>query len=296
MKKPPLLLLHGICNNANLFAAPYGLGMYLSEHFAIYPVSYPVKEHRNESWDFDFHLEHDMPLIWRHICDKTGEKPCVFGYSMGGMLAMASQATGVIDAPAVVTAASPFSFGMIPLYPPLMRTWVRISALTGYRTVPIRLLGRILCSLMAATVPSTSAFDLNLFRELIKTACVNVPVETFLQALTWAKTRKFTDRTGTVDYLQKFSQITAPVCLIYGSHDRVAPSETVEVGYHAVNAKSKALVRIPEGTHINMTAGDNASKIAAITRAWCCHDSSERDELLCQVARVDCLKKSAVME
>lgn len=278
MKKPALLLLHGICNNANLFAAPYGLGHYLSEYFTIYPVSYPIEAHRNSPWDFDFHLQHDMPVIWRQICRETGEKPYVFGYSMGGMLAMAAQATGVIDAPGVITAASPFTFAMIPLYPPLMRTWVRISSLTGYRTVPIRLLGRVLVALMAATVPGGSAFDLNLFRHLIKTACVNVPVETFLQALTWAKYRKFSDRTGQIDYLNRFSEISTPVCLIYGSDDRVAPRETVEAGFHAVSSKVKAVVGIQGGTHMNMTAGGNARKIAAITDAWCNHEDETEDQ------------------
>ncbi|GAB1353668.1 hypothetical protein MASR1M12_24060 [Erysipelotrichia bacterium] len=47
MRKPALLLLHGICNNANLFAVPSGLGMHLSEYFTLYPVSYPIEAHRN---------------------------------------------------------------------------------------------------------------------------------------------------------------------------------------------------------------------------------------------------------
>lgn len=278
-------MLHGICNNSELFSVSDGLGKYLYEHFSIYPVSYPIEMHRNQPWDFDFHLENDMPVIWERICRETGEKPYVFGYSMGGMLAMAAQATGVIDAPALVTAGSPFSFGMIPLYPPLMRTWVRIAAFTGYRTVPIKLLGRILCSLMTASVPSSSAFDLNLFRHLIKTACVNVPVETFLQALTWAKTRRFSDRTGKIDYLQKFPAITAPVCLIYGSCDRIAPAHTVEAGYHKVNAKNRALVKIPDGTHLNMTVGKNARLIAAVTGAWCKKGGDGFDVEPCFIAR-----------
>lgn len=280
MKKPPLLLLHGICNNANLFAVPDGLGNYLSGYFDLYPVSYPLPVHHDRSWDFDFHLQHDMPLIWKQVSEQAGQKPFVFGYSMGGMLAMAAQATGVIDAPAIVTAGSPFSFGMIPLYPPLMRTWVRISALTGYRTVPIKLLGRILCSFMAAAVPARAAGDLNLFRYLIRTACVNVPVETFLQALTWAKTRRFTDNTGKIEYVQRFPEINTPVCLIYGSNDRIAPERAVETGYHAVSSRCKALVGIQNGTHMNMTTGLNARKISEIAHAWCNKDEDEVDECL----------------
>lgn len=273
MKKPPLLLLHGIFNNANLFAIPgAGLGHYLSEFFTIYPISYPIEAHRNRPWDFDYHLFKDMPVIWKQVCHDAGEKPFVFGYSMGGMLAMASQSHGIIDAPGIVTAASPFSFSMMPLYPPLMRTWVKISSLTGYRTVPIKLLGRMLCAFLTAAAPGERMHDLNLFRDLVKKAVVNVPVETFLQALTWTKTRKFSDRSGTKDYLSTFVDIRTPACLIYGSNDRVAPERTVEVGYKAISSKKKAIVSIPGGTHMNMTSGKNAKIISELTRAWCCNE------------------------
>lgn len=281
MKKPALLLLHGICNNANLFAIPgHGLGHYLSEHFNIFPVNYPIEAHHDKPWDFDFHLHQDMPVIWQQVCRDAGEKPFVFGYSMGGMLAMAARALGVIDPPAIVAAASPFTFSMIPLYPPLMRTCVRLSTLTGYRTVPIKLLGRILCAVMAASAPCQAMFDLNLFRYLIKTSTVNVPVETILQTLLWTKTRKFTDRTGQNDYLKHFSEITTPACLIYGNKDRIAPENTVEVGYHAISSRYKALVKIPGGTHMNMTAGANARKISDITHAWCRGVEVDSDEYL----------------
>ena len=270
--KKPLLLLHGICNNANLFAVPdNGLGHYLSQNFDIYPVSYPVENHRNQPWDFDFHLHHDLPVIWRRVCAETGEKPFVFGYSMGGMLAMAGQAHKIIDAPAIVTAASPFNFSFIPLYPPLMKTWARFAALTGYRTVPVRLLGRILCSFLAAVRPAATMFDLNLFRHLLKTATINVPVETILQALVWTKTRKFTDRTGEFEYLSKFSEVKTPVCMIYGSKDRIAPDYSVEVGYNAVSSGRKALINIDGGTHVSMTAGEHARKISELTDCWCNH-------------------------
>lgn len=271
MTKPALLMLHGICNNANLFAIDkIGLGSYLSKYFDIYPVSYPITAHRREAWDFDFHLYKDIPAIWKQVCSEAGTKPFVFGYSMGGMLAMTAQAQGIIDAPGIVTVASPFNFGMIPIYPPLMRTWVRLSSLFGYRTVPIKLLGRMLCALFTAAAPGNKMTDLNLFRHLIKSAAVNVPVETFLQALTWSKTRKLSDRHGKKDYLPSFKNITTPVCLIYGSNDRIAPERTVEVGFKAVNSRKKAMVNIPGGTHMNMTVGKNAQLISELTRAWCC--------------------------
>ncbi len=273
MKKPPLLLLHGICNNANLFTVPdYGLGRYLAEHFDIFPVSYPIEAHRSQNWDFDFHLHNDMPVIWKNICREVGGKPFVFGYSMGGMLAVTAQAHGIIDAPAIVTAGSPFSFEMVPLYPPLMRTWVRFSRLIGYHTVPIKVLGRMLCSIFTAVSPSKKMLDLNLFRYLIKNATVNVPVETFFQSLTWSKTRNFTDRTGKINYLSRLPDVKVPTCMIYGSDDRVAPERAVEKGYLALGARKKALFRIENGTHMNMTAGPKAKLVSEIARAWCCEN------------------------
>ncbi len=270
-KKPPLLLLHGICNNSNLFSIPDGLGHHLSKYFNLFPFNYPITSHRNAPWDFDFHLHHDMPAIWQMACREAGHKPFVLGYSMGGMLSMAAQAAGIIDAPAVITAASPFKYGLIPLYPPLLRTWVRISALTGYRTVPIKVLGRVLCACLTTATPVTNRnrlADLNLFRYLIKTVAVNVPVETFLQTLTWLKKRKFTDRTGELDYLQTFHKITTPVCMIYGTHDLIAPKEAVQAGYDAVSSVKKLIISIADGTHLNMTAGHRARAIASIAETF----------------------------
>ena len=277
MKKPSLLLLHGICNNANLFAVEgHGLGPCLSKYFDIYPVSYPLAEHKDQPWDFDFHLHRDMPIIWRQVCEQAGTKPFVFGYSMGGMLAMAAQAHGVIDAPAIVTAGSPFSFPWIPIYPPLMRAWVKIASLTGYRTVPVKLGGRLLCILFAAAAPPERVPDINLFRFFLKNATVNVPVETFVQALHWMRTRKFTDRSSTINYLERFVNIRTPVCLIYGSDDRIAPQQSVDAGYTAVSSPRKAIVGIPGGTHLSMTCGSQAAAISEIANAWCCND--EEDE------------------
>ncbi|MGM0599856.1 MAG: alpha/beta fold hydrolase [Candidatus Rifleibacteriota bacterium] len=267
--RPPLLLLHGICNNSNLFSIPQGLGVYLARHFDLFPYNYPVSRHQNEAWDFDFHLQKDMPRIWKSACREAGCKPFVFGYSMGGMLAMTAQATGIIDAPAIVTAASPFKFYNLPLYPPLMRSFVRVSSLTGYRTVPIKITGRILCALLAVTSPPERTYDLNLFRFLIKNTTVNVPVETFLQALMWIKKRRFTNRDGSIDYLDYFKNIQSPACLIYGTNDRIAPEKLVKPGYDAVQAKRKLMVAISNGTHMNMTTGSKAAEIADIAASWC---------------------------
>ncbi len=276
MKKPPLLLLHGICNNANLFAVEgHGLGPYLSRFFDLYPVSYPLACHQDQPWDFDFHLNRDLGLIWQQVCAKAGEKPYVFGYSMGGMLAMAGQAHGIIDAPAIVTVGSPFSFPRIPVYPPLMRAWVKIASITGCRTVPVKLGGRLLCVLFAAAASPERMPDINLFRYMLKTATVNVPVETFVQALHWMRTRNFTDRSGSINYTERFVNIQAPVCLIYGSHDRIAPQSAVDTGYTAVSSSRKAMVGIPGGTHLNMTVGKKAEAISELVSAWCCKDAKE---------------------
>jgi pimeloyl-ACP methyl ester carboxylesterase len=261
-------MLHGICNNKNLFAIPDGLGQHLSQHFDIYPYDFPTFKNREKPWDFDFHLEHDIPQIWQSVCNEAGSEPFVFGYSMGGMLAMAAQATGKINAPAIISAASPFNFGMIPLYPPLMRTAVKLSSLTGYKTIPVRVIGRMLASAFYLSSKKRQD-DLNLFRYLVKIASVNVPVETILQALMWTKKRKFTDRTGNKDYLELFDRIKTPVCMIYGTNDRIAPKPTIEVGFDRVGSGRKLMISISDGTHLNMTCGNKAEEISSIASAWC---------------------------
>lgn len=270
--KPPLLLLHGICNNSRLFALPDGLGEHLSQFFDLYPVDYPIYEHRHKPFDFDFHLEEDLPVIWRQVCREAGQRPAVLGYSMGGMLAMTAQARKVIDAPAIVCVGSPFRFRKIPLYPTLMRWGVKMSALTGHRTMPIKPGGRVLGALFATFKPGRSAHDLALFRSLVKTACINVPVETFKQSLAWIRTTKLSNRTGTYCYLDDFHRIKSPTCFIYGSRDRIAPMSAVKEGFNASGSERKVFYEIQGGSHLSMLWGEQAKQISQMVRAWCVKD------------------------
>lgn len=267
--KPPLLLLHGICNNSRLFAAPDGLGAHLSQFFDLYPVDYPIYEHRHKPFDFDFHLEEDLPVIWRQVCREAGQKPAVLGYSMGGMLAMTAQARQTIDAPAIVAVASAFRFKKIPLYPTLMKWAVKTAMLTGQRTMPVKLGGRVLGALFTLFESSGNAHDLALFRNLVKTTCINVPVETFKQSLAWIRTTNLCNRTGTYYYLDDFHRIKTPTCFIYGSRDRIAPMSAVKEGFDASGSRRKAFYEIAGGGHLSMARGEQARKISQMVKAWC---------------------------
>jgi pimeloyl-ACP methyl ester carboxylesterase len=135
--------------------------------------------------------------------------------------------------------------------------------------VPIKITGRILCSLLAVTNPIEKKYDTNLFRFLIKNTTVNVPIETFLQVLMWIKKRKLTNRDGKIDYLDQFKNIKTPACMIYGTNDRISPEKLVKPGYDALGSKRKLMAAISDGTHMNMTTGSKAGEIAEITASWC---------------------------
>jgi esterase/lipase len=95
-----------------------------------------------------------------------------------------------------------------------------------------------------------------------------VPVETFIQVLMWISKHSLTDKTGKTDYVEQFKNIKVPICLIYGNQDRIAPEKLVESGYRALATKQKQLVAIKNGTHLNMTGGRQAQKIAKIAASW----------------------------
>lgn len=260
-KKPPLLLLPGVLTNSKMFHCPpgNGLGDHLSEFFELHHVDFPLQDNLNEKWCFDFHLKHELGKVWADVCNKTGKKPQVLGYSMGGMMALTAQALGIIDAPTIFIVASPFKFFEMPLYPTITRFYVR----TGIPITPSKLFGRLLTVFFSLMSPPQSQKHINLLRTYVKESVISVPLATIEQTSMWLQSRKFLSRDGHTHYLEYLPQVTTDCCFIAGKEDRIAPKEAVKAGYDAISSNIKKFV-MSGGTHISLASGNHSKKVVEI--------------------------------
>ena len=191
------------------------------------------------------------------------------GYSMGGMLTMAAQATGKIDAPGVAAVASPFLYSGIPFYPTFMGIYTKIADFLNYRRVPIKLIGRLLCFCFSLMTRNPSRqHQLKLFRLFVRKASVDVPIETIHQALIWAISGQLLSRDSKINYREEMIKITSKSCFIAGDKDIIATPEAVKEGYLAVNSSQKVYRILPGGDHMTLAAGKNARQVAKIIKEW----------------------------
>jgi pimeloyl-ACP methyl ester carboxylesterase len=270
--KQPLLLLHGICSNANVFRPSVGPGLekLLSPEFSVFlgTLTSGAIPPGRKGWDFDYHLFNDIPRIWQEACRSFGQQPAVLGYSMGGMLAAAAQALGLIDAPRLMFLGSPLDFPAIPFYPPIMNLVLAIAAKIGLRRIPIRLAARILLIVFGFQKRNSGKNDLQIFRVLARKAAVDVPTETLAQAVRWVNTRMFCDSSGKRNYLSELKSIKVPVIFVAGEADRIAPPRSLKVGYEIVSSVHRHFVLIPGATHFELIAGPHLYETAKIAISW----------------------------
>jgi pimeloyl-ACP methyl ester carboxylesterase len=81
--EPPLILLHGALGSADQFASIVPL---LAEHFRVHAINFPG--HGGLPIDTEFSIAHFAEQLHGFIADHQLSRPDVFGYSMGGYVAL----------------------------------------------------------------------------------------------------------------------------------------------------------------------------------------------------------------
>ena len=223
-------------------------------------------------WNFDSHLNKDLPVIWAEACAAAGKPPAVLGYSMGGMLALIAQARGIFKATSLILLATPVVFQRVPFYPLLMRTVLNFVGPLGLRRIPLRFAARLLVWFFAGGHPSRIDSGLRLFHALARTAGVDVPVATLAQAAAWVELGRFVDGSGKNDYLGELKKVTVPALFLAGSCDRIAPLSSVKPGFDSVSSTKRELVEIPAGTHLSLANGFPAVAVARRVSEWLAQD------------------------
>jgi pimeloyl-ACP methyl ester carboxylesterase len=280
--------LHGICSTGRVFRGVGGRGLFqlLSRDFRPFVgeltvgrpgvglarettlASGPGGASCPPGFDFDRHLSHDLPRIWREFQQFAPEGGLVLGYSMGGMLAAAAQACGIFKARRLMLLGSPFTFPGVPFFPALMRFVLRCSGPLGLRRIPIRLAARLLYWYFSYVRREPKNPNLDIFHSLGRTAAADVSRATLAQAVRWVESGRWLNADGTHEYLDDLHKITVPTLLVAGEKDRIAPEVAVLAGYHAISSPHKHFVTIPQARHIDLVAGPCLPQVWKLARSW----------------------------
>ncbi|XWS22466.1 hypothetical protein CRYUN_Cryun29cG0037300 [Craigia yunnanensis] len=196
-------------------------------------------------WDFDHHLEEDVPVAMKYIRAQTNPKDgklLAIGHSMGGILlyAMLSRCGSEGREPrlkAIVTLASALDYTLSKPIKLLLPLADPAQALN----VPAVPLGTLLAAAypLSSQPPYVLAWLNNLISaedmmhpELLKKLVLNnfctIPTKLIMQLTTAFREKGLRDRSGKFSYKDHLNKSNVPVLAIAGDQDLICPPEAVE--------------------------------------------------------------------
>jgi pimeloyl-ACP methyl ester carboxylesterase len=279
---PPVVLCHGLAMNRHAFAldptrslaarlAGEGRDVWVLE------LRGAVAETRNAATrfsTFDSYVEVDIPEAIDFVCKSTGASEVDWiGFSMGGMLAYAYLGAGRgARVRRLVTIGSPVRFADHPhgrrLVPP--RPLVALAGRLHY--TPFRALALVVAPLMLRRVPYrvTRAvrpwnFSTPMLRAVMANSFGDVPTGVTMQFIRWINEGTFNSNDGRRDYDAGLADIRAPMLVIVGSRDRLAPPAVARHAFERSGSAEKEFLEVGRATgagreydHLDLVLGEHA--------------------------------------
>ncbi len=257
--REPILLCHGMgANRVNFdLAEDRSLARTLaSRGFEVFSLELrgaglstrPARfgKHRAD-YDFDTHLQKDVPAALAHVRAACGGEPVFWvGHSMGGLLGYAHLGLrgdhglkGLIAISAPVSLQRSFAARFfLPL--------VRLMALSP--VVRFRAWARFFSPFFGwglATLSTVAVSRRGIEGALLRRAMVNLVDDTsgrlLRQFIGWIRSGRFTSRDGAQDYFANLAKIEEPVLVLGADADRLAPPASVEPAYERLGSRDKQL-------------------------------------------------------
>ncbi|WP_050726059.1 alpha/beta fold hydrolase [Vulgatibacter incomptus] len=257
----PVVLCHGLgANHYNLdWDPPYGLAQALAaEGRDCWVVS--LRGHDGSDrptafnplrWGFSFddYLRFDVPAVLDHVTASTSvPKVQWVGHSMGGMLAYALGGGPYerILAGGVVAVASPSSFSNQPY----LRSVARLGKwLARSSRVPQRFVTHMIAPFMghfnlpfSEIAIAPQSMDGRLVRRLQAWAFEDISAGVARQFDDWVSNDAFRSLDKSQDYRSAMGAFTAPVLVMGGSSDKMAPPRCMEDAHRRLGSADKTLV------------------------------------------------------
>ncbi len=302
----PVLLCHGLDSNRYIFDLTPGpsLAKYLARH----GMDVWVAELRGagmsdrpglfvtdvpRSWDFDDHLQYDVPAVISHVLERTGaDKVHWLGHSMGGILIQAYLAAHPdASVASVIAVGAPADFRRIRMKGLKFLAMIR-PLLRAFPVPPMPFNGRLALPI-AHRLPN---FLLGLFyppniSPRVARQMVAVGSELITSTKLWLDfgrfmdTGKFASEDG-APYLRNLDRCPIPMLLLAASKDLMAPPEAVKaaVGDGAAGERRFHVFGKTEGTHedyghIDLIVGKRAcSEVYPVMLEWLIQKSAAPSE------------------
>jgi pimeloyl-ACP methyl ester carboxylesterase len=252
-----VVLCHGLANNARFmeFHGAQNLAAYLAGlGFDCFSVDlrgagascgpYGGPHDAN----FDDHLHLDVPAVLDLVLRTAGaERVHWVGHSLGGLLGLAAAAvTQKARIASVVTIGSPLFFRFPPALGKLVKLGLFLAAPSGQlATGALALLAPFAGRVAAPRVAHFTANLRNLSPEAQRRLLVNVfaPIwrGVMAQLGDWLLHDAFRSADGKVDYRQAVSRLEAPVLVVGGTADVLAPPDVTRDYYALLSSPDKQL-------------------------------------------------------
>jgi pimeloyl-ACP methyl ester carboxylesterase len=247
----PVVLCHGLgANRFDLdFDEKHSLARYLARRgFETWVLELRGRGHAGPAvaCTFDDQAEYDVGAALRTVCSTGAKQVTWVGHSKGGLVMYAHLARHP-DAPvrAIVALGSPVTFDVQPA---LRRFVATVAPLLALDVIPLANLGRSFARMGKPPEPFARflmRFD-NVEPEVIKRTIANLLADTAggvaRQFARWISLGTFDSMDGTFDYRAGMKAITAPLLLIAGSRDLLAPPHAVEKTLKLVSGSVKLVV------------------------------------------------------
>jgi len=281
---PPVILVHGISSNHHFWDLTEQHSMpelLVDAGFDTWAVD--LRGHgdamkteagirQRHGWTIDDYGKHDLHAAITHVQTVTGHaKVAVVGHSMGGMVAAAYNGHHGDDAiSALVVVGSPISFEHQDFLTLLGRTGLGIGSLwTSFGTQR----WAAMASRMSGPLPihgegvlyNAKNMKPEMRRYMLDHIVSPVSREELRHFQVIFKQRRFTSVDGQLDYPAQLRDLDAPLLVVAGSGDQIAPIETVEAWIEHSGSDDETFMAAGEANgfafdygHLDLVLGDHA--------------------------------------
>jgi pimeloyl-ACP methyl ester carboxylesterase len=204
---------------------------------------------RGADWSLDDEVREDLPRAIETVLDLTGEQQVLWvGHSKGGILQflfMADRHPAASKVKALVGIGSPGTFQSQRRELKFLIDVGHVLALSG-RRIPLALIAKLgipiaglVHFLGRRTLPVVAAIDVPILRRIMASLAADIAPGVMRQFAEWFRNGGFITRADGTRYDQDFSSITAPILLIAGAVDFLAPPESVQFVFDRVSSEDK---------------------------------------------------------
>jgi pimeloyl-ACP methyl ester carboxylesterase len=270
-RRPPVLLVHGIAMNRQVF--DFGLERYsLAAYLAASGLDCYTLDLRGHGasrrgphrrWNLDTYLREDVPAALDLVRARTGEPSVLWvGHSQGAILGLAASALYPERVRAVVALAGPAHFDVQERLRKLVT--LRYTWLGRYT----RLAARMVAPFSGYWHPAVADLAVHMrnveppvYRRVLANAIENLQPGVLEQFAAFIREDSFRSMDGRLDYRALLSRCAQPALFVSGEKDGLAPPPVVEAAFRRWGGPKRYWCSGRDYGHLDLILGRNAPQV-----------------------------------